>query len=55
MTNSFKEEARHFLLPLHFCTRPSKLFKFPEIVKPLPVFVFVLFIRKEKVRAKERK
>jgi hypothetical protein len=24
-------------------------------VKPLPVFVFVLFIRTEKVRAKERK
>jgi hypothetical protein len=36
MTNSFKKEARRFLLPLHFSTGPSKLFKSPEIAKPLP-------------------
>jgi hypothetical protein len=28
--------GRWFLLPLQFSTGPSKLFKFPEIVKPLP-------------------
>jgi hypothetical protein len=36
MTNSFKSEARRFVLPLQFSTGPSKLFKFPEIVRPPP-------------------
>ncbi len=34
MTNSFKYRARRSVLTLHFSTGPSKLFKFPEIVRP---------------------
>jgi hypothetical protein len=34
MTKSFKYQPRWFVLPLQCRTRPSKLFKFPQIVRP---------------------
>ncbi len=49
MTNSFKYRVRRSVLSLHFSTGPSKLFKFPEIVRsPSSVGGMIVGVLKDK-------